>query len=53
MKLFEFNLELLLKDVSGENIENVIVKERVTKIIVQSVNDIVIVPDPDVNLLFK
>lgn len=51
--LFQFNLELLIKDASGEKIENVFVKERVTKIMVPSMNDVVIIPDPNVNLLFK
>lgn len=51
--LFEFNLELLIKDDSGDRIENVIVKERVTKIMVPSMNNLVIIPDPNVNLLFK
>ncbi|MCX6320968.1 MAG: M1 family metallopeptidase [Bacteroidia bacterium] len=51
--LFEFNLELLIKDASGEKIVNVIVKERVTKIMVPSMNNVEIIPDPNVNLLFK
>jgi aminopeptidase N len=51
--LFEFNLELLIKDASEEKIVNVFVNERVTKIMVPSMNDVVIIPDPNVNLLFK
>ena len=51
--LFEFNLELLIKDISGEKVENVFIKERVTKITVSSLDDIGIIPDPNVNLLFK
>lgn len=51
--LFEFALELLIKDASGEKVKNVIVKERVTKIMVTSMGDVVIIPDPNVNLLFK
>ncbi|MCX6254781.1 MAG: M1 family metallopeptidase [Bacteroidia bacterium] len=51
--LFEFSLELLIKNASGEKTVNVIVKERVTKIMVPSMNNVEIIPDPDVNLLFK
>jgi aminopeptidase N len=52
-KLFEFNLELLIKDSSKEKTVNVIIKERVTKITIPSSDNVVIVPDPHVNLLFK
>jgi aminopeptidase N len=51
--LFEFDIELLIKDDSGEKIEKVAVKDRVTKIVVNSSKDAVIIPDPNVNLLFK
>ena len=51
--LFEFNIELMVKDATGEKIENVNVKDRVTKVVMTSTNDVVIVPDPDVKLLFK
>jgi len=51
--LFEFNLELLIKDNSGEKTEKIPVKDRVTKIVVASTNDVVLTPDPNVNLLFK
>ena len=52
-KLFEFNLELLIKDSSQEKIVNIPVNDRVTKVIVKSKSDSVIVPDPNVNLLFN
>jgi aminopeptidase N len=51
--LFEFSLGLLIKDTSGEKNVTVDVKERVTKIVIPSMNDLEIVPDPDVNLLFR
>jgi len=52
-QLFEFNLELLIKDIKGERIVNVPVKERVTKIDVPAAIDALITSDPNVNLLFK
>ena len=51
--LFEFNLELLIKDSSGERLEKTAVKDRLTKITVQSTSIQVITPDPYVKLLFK
>jgi len=51
--LFEFNLELLIKDNSGEKTEKISIKDRVTKIVTASANDAIITPDPNVNLLFK
>lgn len=51
--LFEFSLELLIKDSSGERLEKVAVKERVTKIEVPSIGAVLITPDPNINLLFK
>jgi aminopeptidase N len=51
--LFEFSLELQIKDTSGKKNIEVAVKERVTKITIPSLNDVKIVPDPDVNLLFR
>jgi aminopeptidase N len=52
-QLYEFNLELLVKDGSGERIEKVVVKDRFTTLNLQSVNIIKITPDPNVRLLFK
>jgi aminopeptidase N len=51
--LFEFNLELLINDSSGERVDRIIVKERLTKITVPSAKVTSITPDPDVKLLFK
>jgi aminopeptidase N len=51
--LFEFNLELLIKDRSGERVIKTAVKNRITKISITSTDDLVITPDPNVNLLFK
>jgi aminopeptidase N len=52
-KLFEFNIELLIKSDSGERIENVIVKDKITRIEVRSETPVEITPDPNVNLLFQ
>jgi aminopeptidase N len=51
--LYEFNLELLIKDSNGERIEKVAVKERLTKLTVNSGNNPEILTDPNVNILFK
>jgi aminopeptidase N len=52
-KLYEFNIELLIKSDSGERIENVSVKDKITRIEVRSETPVEIIPDPKVNLLFK
>ena len=51
--IFEFNIELLIKELSGEKVKNVFVRERTTKVIVSALNEIEIIPDPNVNLLFN
>jgi aminopeptidase N len=51
--LFEFNLELLIRDNSGEKIVNVAVKERITKFNISTPEAVKITPDPHINLLFK
>jgi aminopeptidase N len=51
--LFQFNIELLIREPSVEKIVNVFVKERVTKVLVSALNEIEIIPDPNVNLLFN
>jgi aminopeptidase N len=51
--LFEFKLDLLIKDNSGERIENIALKERITKLIIPSLNVTDISPDPGIKLLFK
>ncbi len=51
--IFEFKLELLIKEPSVERIENIFVNERVTKVLVSAKNQIEIIPDPNVNLLFN
>jgi aminopeptidase N len=51
--LYEFNLELLLKDSSGERVVKTAVKNRITRISIPAGYDLVITPDPNVNLLFK
>lgn len=51
--VYEFNIELLIKDSNGERIEKVSVKERHTKSTVATGSNLTIVTDPNVNLLFK
>jgi aminopeptidase N len=51
-RLFEFNLDLLIKDDSGERVEKYAVRERLTKIILPTADVTEITPDPDVKLLF-
>jgi aminopeptidase N len=51
--LFEFNIELLLKYSSSENKLKVPVKERTTRITVKTREEPVIIPDPEVKLLFR
>ena len=51
--LFEFNLELLIKDSYGEKVQRIFVKDRLTKITVPSAKVTSITPDPDVKLLYK
>ena len=51
--LFDFSLDLLIKDDSGERVEKIAVKERITKIDFPSESVTSVTPDPDVKLLFK
>lgn len=51
--LFEFNLELMIKDISGGRVVKTAVKNRITKISVPATDDLIITPDPNVNLLFR
>lgn len=51
--LFEFNLDILIKNSRGETVENIVVTDRITRVVIKSDDDIVIIPDPDVNLLFR
>ncbi len=51
-RLFEFNLEMLIKDRSGERLEKIDIKDRLTRIIVPVKAVTSITPDPDVKLLF-
>ena len=50
---FEFDLELLIRDKSGEEIEKISVKERITKVIVPVKGNVEIIPDPNIKLLYK
>lgn len=51
--IYEFNLELLVKDSKGERIEKVAVKDKYTKTTITSGSNLTIVADPKVNLLYK
>jgi aminopeptidase N len=51
--LFDFDLELLVKNPASERKIDVHVNERNTRLTISSVKDLEIVPDPDVNLLYK
>jgi aminopeptidase N len=51
--LFEFDLEFLISDNSGERTVKAHVNERITKIPVKAQIDAIITPDPNVNLLFR
>ncbi len=51
--LFDFKLDLLVKYSSGERIENISVKERITKVVLPNVNVTDVIADPNVKLLFR
>lgn len=53
VQLFEFELNLLVKTSRGEEIMQIPVKEKITRVSVSSGADPVLVPDPDVSLLFR
>jgi aminopeptidase N len=52
-QLFDFSLELLLRDSSGERVEKIVIRDRLSKIEVPSANLTDITPDPNVKLLYK
>ena len=51
--LFSFNLDLLIKDDEKEYIRKVPVSEKVTKLEIKTDKEVEVIPDPDVNLLFR
>lgn len=51
--LFDFNLDLLFKDISGVRIERIRLKDKITTICLPLTNITSIIPDPDVKLLFR
>jgi aminopeptidase N len=51
--LFEFSLELLIKDKSNERVEKIEISNRITELTLQVSGETEIVPDPHVNLLYK
>ncbi len=50
---FEFDLELLFRDNSGEKVEKIAVKEKATKVNISVSGELEIIPDPNIKLLFK
>lgn len=50
---FEFDLELLIRDKSGERVEKIAVKDKVTKVAFSVSGDVEIIPDPGIKLLYK
>ncbi len=51
--LFTFPLEILIKDQAGSYMEKVQVSDRVTKLTVKADKLLDMIPDPDINLLFR
>jgi len=51
--LYEFSIELLIKDSGGERIEKIAVNEKLTRAKINSGSNLTIITDPKVNLLFK
>jgi len=51
--LFSFDLELSIRDLSGDFIKSIQVKERITKVRIRSENISGVIPDPNVLLLYK
>jgi aminopeptidase N len=51
--IFSFNIELLVKDSDGSQIYNIPVKDRITRKSIKAHKILEIVPDPDINLLYR
>lgn len=51
--IYQFTLEILVKDSSGERIEKVIIKDRLTGFSIKSGENLTFIADPNVKLLFK
>jgi aminopeptidase N len=51
--LFDFNLDIQVKSEALDTVLNIPVKERVTKVMLKSMSDVVLTPDPNVKLLFN
>ncbi len=51
--LFNFDIELLIKDAKGSMLIKVPVSERITNISIESDSITDIIPDPNINLLFR
>jgi hypothetical protein len=43
----------MIRDATGQKLKNIPISGRVTKIVAEAMNDAVIIPDPNVNLLFR
>lgn len=51
--LFDFNLELLIKNSAAEKRMNIHIDQRKTRVTISTGKNFEIIPDPDVNLLYK
>jgi aminopeptidase N len=51
--VFGFSLKLLLKSSEGDKELNLKIDQKITRISIPAMNDLQIIPDPDINLLFK
>lgn len=51
--LYQFTLEILIKDSNGERLEKFNVKDRLTKLSIQSGENLTFITDPNVNFLYR
>ena len=51
--IFTFNLDLSVKDSGGTRIENVAVRDKITRLSIKGGTESEIVPDPEIKLLFR
>jgi hypothetical protein len=52
-KLFSFEIELQIKDLKGTHMLKIPVSDRITKKTIRIEKIIEVLPDPDINLLFR
>jgi aminopeptidase N len=51
--LFSFDIELQVKDSTGAHIYKIPVSDRITRKTIKTENILEIIPDPNINLLFR